>query len=262
MNEGGDEIAASSDSHAKAFWREAYQNWNTYRHFQPKILVAGDVLESMQLRLTFFLHNKEESEQVTVKWPPFDHGLRQVSYSKLIWHHFRKEKEKSWIEDAYEKDWVEFCLWYAEVGYIRDLQSKGFTLCGVDENMLALDIRKEMVQYVTVLKQDRNVSAHIFSTAIQQKTSDAKGERSRPKVRTLLDSAVFDLSAGMKGNLLRMIQDLTVRPPEVFQDLKLCFKMQLHFLKHVLENHPAQDQEMFDVAYEHCPPPPEFPRGK
>ena len=170
-----------------------------YQQLRPKVLVASDVLESMQLRLTYFLHNKEDSNLVTVKWSPFEHGIAQVSYAKLIWHYFRKEKNNSWIQSTYEKEWIEFCLYYSEVGYIQDLQSKGYVLDSGDETMHAFEIRKEMVQYVIVLKLDRNVATNIFSSAIRQKTT--QGERSQPKVRALLDTPVSDLLVGMHGRI-------------------------------------------------------------
>ena len=231
-----------------------------YQQLRPKVLVASDVLESMQLRLTYFLHNKEDSNLVTMKWSPFEHGINQVSYAKLVWHYFRKEKNNSWIQRAYEKEWIEFCLYYSEVGYIQDLQSKGYILGLGDETTHAFEIRKEMVHYVTVLKQDRNVAAHIFSSAIRQKTT--QGETSQPKVRALLDTPASDLSLGMQESLLRMIQDLKVNPPEIFQDLKLCFKMQLHFLQTVLENYPSFEALPHDKALSHHNPPPKFPRLK
>lgn len=199
---------------------------------------------------------------MTMKWSPFEHGIEQVSYAKLILHYFWKEKNNSWIQNVHEKEWIEFCLYYYEIGYIQDLQSKGYVMGSVDETMLALDIWKEMIQYITILKQDRNVAAHIFCSAIHQKTS--QGEGLQPKVRALLDTPVSDLTTGMQVSLLRMIQDLTVNPPKIFQDLKLCFKMQLYFLQNVLENYPSFESSHEDIhaMSQHNPPPPKFPRYK
>lgn len=97
-----------------------------------------------------------------VKWLPFEHGVGQVSYAKLVWHYFCKEKDNSWMVDAFEKDWVEFCLYYSEIGYIQDLESKGYVMDMVDETTQAFDIRKEMVQYVTILKQDKCCCSYVL----------------------------------------------------------------------------------------------------
>jgi len=102
----------------KTFWRDSYEDWTIYQQFRSRVLIASDVLESIQLQLIYFLHNKEDSDQVTMKWTPFEHNVGQVSNMKLIWHYFCKEKDNNWIVYTYEKDWIKFSLYYLEIGYI------------------------------------------------------------------------------------------------------------------------------------------------
>ncbi|KAJ7296033.1 hypothetical protein O6H91_Y148100 [Diphasiastrum complanatum] len=107
----------------KAFWRETYDIWRDFKYCRSKIIYAADLLESLQMRLTYFLHNSQEVSSVNITLPPFEFGIKQVSYTILVWHYFHKENEQSWSLN--EKEWINFCMNYSEVNYVMDLKSKG-----------------------------------------------------------------------------------------------------------------------------------------
>ncbi|KAJ7545935.1 hypothetical protein O6H91_08G017000 [Diphasiastrum complanatum] len=198
------------------------------------------------MRLAYFLHNSQETALVNITLPPFEFGIKQVSYTTLVWHYFHKENEQSWSLN--EKERINFCMNYSEVNYVMDLKSKGLKL-KEETSEVAAKIRQEMQVHIIYLKSQRNASAHVFSTVVRQKTSAHHREVSHPKVRTLLDVAVPDLSFEYGRELLHLLQSLTTKPPEEFKSLHVCFPIQSRFLKFVLENR----------KYDHQGPAPNYP---
>lgn len=228
-----------SESFAK-FWRKEYENYSDFQMFHPKLMVAGDVLNSLQMRLSYWLHNSGAPELLTkhnVRFHPFQKGLYALSYQTLVWHLHRKDEghyHGGWVSEA-ERKWVQFCMSYARLSYVDDLLGCGFVLDnGFEREDAAGRIRHKMTQYLTSLKQGRNELAHIFSSATKQKVAGGGSV----KVWDLLDYPTEAMTPVFQASLFKMIANLSKidKLPESLRGLRTCFKMQLHFLKGALRN--------------------------
>lgn len=249
---------------------EALKDYQLFKLCQPRVLVAGDVLESLEMRLCYHLHNSEGLQQAITamdpKWEPFkSHPLAALSYKAMVWFHFRKEEATKkglgggWM--GTQKAWLEYAMEYVELSYIDDLVRRGYNLAGSSREDVATVLRWEMASYLTCRKQPRNNAGHVFSTAIKQDEANTQTGRapSRPKVRDLLDVPVPDLSEDSRKSLLDIIDHFfhSDKLPDHLKDLKWSFSMQLCFLRDVLQK-VVVPSFGDDVGTTQLPPPIRF----
>lgn len=221
------------------FWKAQFDTWNVFKGFNPKLLAAADVLETLQMRLTSFFEDTAFIYSCRpVTFGPFAGGLATLSYQNLLWHQSKLKQSKLKLSAAAscENDWCEYAMSFAERKYIEDLMLKGFDLPADQVDQAMVNLRKDVVHYFTKLKADtqRNDIGHVFSTAVEQKvyTSGPMGNKNR----ALCDIPKWSISGEQKDSLIAMVDNLSnlSNLPGGLEVLTTAFPMQLFFLKKLL----------------------------